>query len=82
MAGAYETKQYRNVFAETGCILSLYLRSMVIRKKKSKKEYRRHLRRFFMAAKRSAFTMKPGRIWDLWKIPAIMMRGPRACRMA
>ena len=26
---------------------------MVIRKKKSKKEYRRHLRRFFMAAKRS-----------------------------
>ena len=70
MAGAYENST------------AMYLRSMVIRKKKSKKEYRRHLRRFFMAAKRSAFTMKPGRIWDLWKIPAIMMRGPRACRMA
>lgn len=63
MAGAYETKQYRNVFAEYG-----------YSEEEIEKEYRRHLRRFFMAAKRSAFTMKPGRIWDLWKIPAIMMR--------
>ena len=86
MAGAYETKQYRNVFAEAGydkeTIEKRKNEIFHIRKKKSKKEYRRHLRRFFMAAKRSAFTMKPGRIWDLWKIPAIMMRGPRACRMA
>ncbi len=51
MAGAYETKQYRNVFAEYG-----YSEEEI-----EKKEYRRHLRRFFMAAKRSAFTMKPGR---------------------
>ena len=48
MAGAYETKQYRNVFAEYGY---------------SEEEIEK-------------------RIWDLWKIPAIMMRGTRACRMA
>ena len=70
MAGAYETKQYRNVFAEYGY---------------SEEEIEKRVQETFETifhAKRSAFTMKPGRIWDLWKIPAIMMRGPRACRMA
>lgn len=71
MAGAYETKQYRNVFAEYG-----------YSEEEIEKRVQETFETIFMAAKRSAFTMKPGRIWDLWKIPAIMMRGPRACRMA
>ena len=68
MAGAYETKQYRNVFAEYGY---------------SEEEIEKRVQETFETIFHgSAFTMKPGRIWDLWKIPAIMMRGPRACRMA
>ncbi len=45
MAGAYETKQYRNVFAEYG-----------YSEEEIEKRVQETLRRFFMAAKRSAFT--------------------------
>lgn len=71
MAGAYETKQYRNVFAEYG-----------YSEEEIEKRVQETFETIFHGSEEERFTMKPGRIWDLWKIPAIMMRGPRACRMA
>ena len=44
-----------------------------ILKKRYKKGYRILLIRYSMVMMMSVFIMKPVMIWDIWRIPAIMM---------
>lgn len=71
MAGAYETKQYRNVFAEYG-----------YSEEEIEKRVQETFETIFHGSEEERFYHEAGEDRDLWKIPAIMMRGPRACRMA
>ena len=71
MAGAYETKQYRNVFAEYG-----------YSEQEIEKRVQETFETIFHGSEEERFYHEAGEDMGLWKIPAIMMRGPRACRMA
>ena len=62
---------YRNVFAEYG-----------YSEEEIEKRVQETFETIFHGSEEERFYHEAGRIWDLWKIPAIMMRGPRACRMA
>lgn len=61
MAGAYKTGKYRNIFKEYG-----YPEEEI-------QKSRGYLTRYSMGMMMNVFIMKPVMIWDIWRIPAIMM---------
>ena len=63
MAGAYKTGKYRNIFKEYG----------YPEEENSKKSRGILLTRYSMGMMMNVFIMKPVMIWDIWRIPAIMM---------
>ena len=61
MAGAYKTGKYRNIFKEYG-----YPEEEIQKRVED-------LTRYSMGMMMNVFIMKPVMIWDIWRIPAIMM---------
>ena len=66
MAGAYETKQYRNVFEECG-----YTREEI------EKRVQDTFQTIFYGSEEERFYHEA--IWDIWRIPAIMMFVRKEC---
>ena len=62
MAGAYKTGKYRNIFKEYG-----------YPEEEIQKRVEDTLTRYSMVMMMNVFIMKPVMIWDIWRIPAIMM---------
>ena len=67
---AFETKQYRNLFSLIG---------------KEDQEINNRLNEifetFFYGSEEERIYHPRGKIWDIWRIPEIMMPGQKACLM-
>lgn len=72
MAGAYETKQYRNVFAEYG-----------YSEEEIEKRVQETFETIFHGSEEERFYHEAGEGYGIYgRYRQSMMRGPRACRMA